>query len=144
MRTFKKFTEADYFIAKRLREFRLSIGMSQKELGELTGLSFQQIQKYEKVENRITAAKLYEFAQILQRPIASFYEGLECEAEGYNYVPSAELTRKKVEDEMNKDLLPLIRSFNRIENKQIKKRIVELVQDISGPFYKKIKKHEYS
>lgn len=144
MRSFRKFSAADYHIAKKLREFRTSIGMSQKELGELTGVSFQQIQKYEKVENRISAAKLFEFAQILERPISSFYEGLKYDGRNYNYVLSTEEKRKKQEEELNKELLPLIRSFNRIENKQVKKRIVALVQDISGPFYRKSKKHQYS
>lgn len=144
MRTFRKFTAADYHIGNKLREFRTSIGMSQKQLGELTGFSYQQIQKYEKVENKISAAKLFEFAQILNRPVASFYEGLKWDGRNYNYILSSEKKRKKDEVEMNKELLPLIRSFNRIENKQIKRKIVALVQEIAGPFYRKEKKHEYS
>ncbi len=144
MRSFRKFSPADRQISKNLREFRTAIGMSQKQLAELTGVSFQQIQKYEKLENKISAAKLFEFAQILQRPIASFYNGLKCDDKNYNYVLKTEKARAKTENEMNKEILPLVRAFNRIENKQVKKRILALVQDISGPFYRKEKKHKYS
>lgn len=144
MRSFRKFSPADESIAKKLREFRTAIGMSQKELAELTGVSFQQVQKYEKMENRVSAAKLFEFAQILERPIASFYENVKYDGKHYNYIVTTERRRKKIEENLDKDLLPLIRSFNMIKNKQVKKRILALIKEIAGPFYKKQKKHEYS
>jgi transcriptional regulator with XRE-family HTH domain len=144
MRTFRKFTPADYHVASKLKKFRTEIGMSQKQLGELTGLSFQQIQKYEAVENRITVAKLFEFSQILNRSVSAFYDGLKYDGKNYNYKLTTEKKRKKLEIEMDKELLPLIRAYNRIENKMLKRKIVALVQEISGPFYRKAKKHEYS
>ncbi len=144
MRSFRKFSPADYHVAKKLKEFRTSLGMSQDQLGQLCGVSFQQIQKYEAVENKISAAKLFEFAQILNKPINSFFDDLDPKGRHYNYKLTKEKKRKKDEIEINKDLLPLIRAFNMIEDKQMKKKIVALMQEIAGPFYKKKNKHQYN
>ncbi|HLD76508.1 MAG TPA: helix-turn-helix transcriptional regulator [Rickettsiales bacterium] len=144
MRSFRKFSPADHHIAKKLREFRISLGMSQEKLGQLCGVSFQQIQKYESVQNKISAAKLFEFAQILNKPVNSFFDSIKTQGKHYNYEISSEKKRKKDEIAVNKEILPLIRAFNMIENKQIKKKLVSLIQEIAGPFYNKKSKHQYS
>ncbi len=144
MRAFRKFSPADHHIAKKLREFRVSQGMSQEKLGELCGLSFQQIQKYETVQNKISAAKLFEFAQIFAKPVNSFFEGLNAQGKHYNYEIMSEKKLKKNEVALNKELLPLIRAFNMIDNKQLRKKLVSLAQEIAGPFYRKKNKHRYS
>ncbi len=145
MRVTRKFTPLDYHIAAKIKQFRLSIGMGQEQLAELTGVSFQQIQKYEAVSNRITAAKLYEISQILNKPMHNFFKDFKNE-EGKYYTYKVK-SQKKLQAEdavLTKELLPLIRAFNRIENKQIKKHVVSLVREISGPFYRKKSKHLYS
>lgn len=63
----------DIAIGKRLRQARLKAEMSQTDLAKLSGVTFQQIQKYEKGKNRIAASRLLQFAKILNRPIEWFY-----------------------------------------------------------------------
>ena len=65
----------DKFVGTRLRLRRLILGMSQTELGEAVGLTFQQIQKYEKGANRIGAGRLQELAHVMGVPVAFFFEG---------------------------------------------------------------------
>src|SRR6202008_2707432 len=72
----KKANPIDAQVGNRVRLRRMLIGMSQERLGELLGLTFQQVQKYEKGVNRIGAGRLFEVARILGVPIDYFYEGV--------------------------------------------------------------------
>jgi transcriptional regulator with XRE-family HTH domain len=139
----EKITPVDFHIAKKLREFRIVAGISQNKLAELTGLSFQQIQKYEKAKNRISASKLFEFAQLLEKPVAAFFEGIEADRMYYNYDFLSEKFQLRKSEKFSKEILPLIRAFNRIENPQAKKHLTALALAISEPREKKVK-HRYS
>ncbi len=68
--------EIDFFVGKRLRRRRRLLGLTQQSLGDMVGIRFQQIQKYECGANRISAARLFELAEALSVPIQYFYEGL--------------------------------------------------------------------
>jgi transcriptional regulator with XRE-family HTH domain len=68
-----KVTDFDKFVGERIREGRLDIQMSQKELGELIGVSFQQIQKYETGRNRVSGARFELLVSALRRPLAYFF-----------------------------------------------------------------------
>ena len=70
----------DEHIGARIRERRFMIGLSQQQLGEMLGVSYQQMHKYEGGINRVTAGRLYEIARIFDVPITYFYEGLGQEA----------------------------------------------------------------
>ena len=63
----------DTHVGSRLRQFRLLADVTQKELGDALGISFQQVQKYEVGSNRVSASKLYEIAQFLSVPVSSFF-----------------------------------------------------------------------
>jgi transcriptional regulator with XRE-family HTH domain len=65
------------YVGNKVREARTYNGLSQTKLGNMTGVTFQQIQKYEKGVNRIGSSRLYEFSQILRVPVSYFFEGLE-------------------------------------------------------------------
>ena len=65
----------DVHVGKRIREQRLMSGMSQENLGDALGVSFQQIQKYEKGTNRITASRLVQMSNALEKPVWFFFEG---------------------------------------------------------------------
>lgn len=67
----------DVHVGTRIRQQRTLLGMSQSKLAEAVGLTFQQIQKYEKGSNRIGASRMWQFAQALGVPVASFFEGLQ-------------------------------------------------------------------
>lgn len=73
--------EIDLYVGERLRQRRKVMNMSQSDLGEMVGVSLQQIQKYELGVNRIAASKLYELAQALRVPVTYFYEGMDVDNE---------------------------------------------------------------
>src|ERR1700724_1021050 len=75
----KQANPVDLLVGNRVRIRRMLIGMSQERLGELLGLTFQQVQKYEKGVNRIGAGRLFEVSRILNVPVDFFYEGLSAE-----------------------------------------------------------------
>lgn len=68
--------EIDFYVGKRLRRRRRLLGLTQQALGDMVGIRFQQIQKYECGANRISAARLFELSEALTVPIQYFYEGL--------------------------------------------------------------------
>lgn len=138
-----KITPIDIHLANKLREFRLVSGISQEKLGELVGVTFQQIQKYEKAKNRICASRLFEFSQILERPLDAFFQGLKADRSYYNYDFKTGRKQKKEELVLNKELLPLIRAFNKIENQQSRKHLIALATSIAKAKKKKVK-HAYS
>ena len=135
----RKITPIDKNIAKKLKQFRSAAGISQNKLGELAGISFQQIQKYEKAQNRISSSRLFEFSQLLKKPISSFFCDLKSDRNHYNYNFKTEKQLLRDAKDEDKELLPLIRSFKRIESSQIKKYLLSLVISISKLKNKKIK-----
>lgn len=70
-------TEVDIFVGSRLKALRKSAGLSQTELGKLVGVTFQQIQKYERGTNRIGASRLWSFCQVLKVKPAYFFDGVD-------------------------------------------------------------------
>ena len=103
-------------------------GMSQKSLGDALGLTFQQVQKYEKGTNRIGASRLQHKASIQQVPISFFFEG----APGSSYVLDEAQSSAYVSDFLaTSDGLALTKAFMRIKNTKLKQRIVELVEEIA-------------
>ncbi|MBM5783020.1 MAG: helix-turn-helix transcriptional regulator [Pelagibacterales bacterium] len=138
-----KVTPVDEHIAKRLRQFRIAAGMTQDQLGELTGISFQQIQKYEKAKNRVSASKLFEISQILNKPISAFFYGIKADRDYYNYNFKSDKKQVKEMKKFENDVLPLVRAFRKIENEQSKKYLIALALSIARQKRKKVK-HAYS
>lgn len=68
--------QTDLYVGKRLKARRLEMGMSQTDIGAAVDLTFQQVQKYEKGSNRVSASRLQQFAVILKVPVSYFFEGL--------------------------------------------------------------------
>jgi transcriptional regulator with XRE-family HTH domain len=73
----KDIDKTDLFVGSRVRARRRELRMSQTALADGLGLTFQQVQKYERGANRISASKLYEIAGLLEVPVAYFFDGLE-------------------------------------------------------------------
>lgn len=112
----------DVHVGKGVRSRRVLRGMTQSVLAEQIGLTFQQLQKYESGANRISASRLWEIAQILDVPVASFFDGIEPGAAGaedlpeIRSLPDAEMleTAKVVQDlprSLQKEMQGLIRSL---------------------------------
>lgn len=108
----------------------MMIGMSQERLGELLGLTFQQVQKYEKGVNRIGAGRLFEISRILGVPIQYFYETVTdpaSEASGF-----ADRDSQPVLDFVSSgDGLQLSLAFMRIKDSKVRKRVLDLVKTLA-------------
>lgn len=125
----------DKYVGSRVRMRRMMIGMSQERLGEALGLTFQQIQKYEKGTNRIGASRLHQIAGILGVQIEFFYEGaphvegVPAPTDGLSEAP----TPPYVADFLSTaDGLHLMRAFVRVRDSRVRKRIVDLVEALAG------------
>jgi transcriptional regulator with XRE-family HTH domain len=108
---------------------RMMIGMSQEKLGDALGLTFQQVQKYEKGANRMGASRLNHVAHILQVPIPFFFEG----APGQPKAPSNAPFPAYASDFLaTRDGLALTKAFMRVTDAKLRQRIVSLVEEIAG------------
>ena len=121
----------DLEIGSRVRMRRISIGMSQEKLGDMLGLTFQQVQKYEKGMNRISVARLVEIAKILGVDIEFFFDGLKGGKVGPGFADSG--APPYVADVMSTpEGLQLVRHFTGIKNSKVRKSIVQLVASVAS------------
>lgn len=122
----------DRHVGSRVRMRRMMLGMSQEKLGDALGLTFQQVQKYEKGANRIGASRLQQISQILQVPVEFFFEGapnLTGNTSGMSEAPSPTFVADFL---ATSDGLALTRAFMRIGDSKLRRRIVDLVEAIAG------------
>jgi len=122
----------DKHVGSRVRMRRMMLNMSQEKLGEALGLTFQQVQKYEKGTNRIGASRLQQISSILQVPVAFFFEGAPSAGEvvpGMSEAPSPAYVSDFL---ATSDGLALTKSFMRIKDPKLRRRIVDLVEQIAG------------
>jgi transcriptional regulator with XRE-family HTH domain len=121
----------DKHVGSRVRMRRLMLAMSQEKLGAALGLTFQQVQKYERGANRIGASRLQQMSHILQVPVEFFFEGAPNASEPHG--DGSTLSMAHIDDFVsNSDGLRLIGAFMRIDNAAVRRRIVMLVQEIAG------------
>jgi transcriptional regulator with XRE-family HTH domain len=118
----------DRKLGQRVRSRRLEIGMSQERLAELLGVTFQQVQKYEKGVNRIAASRLHDIALALDMPVARFFEGLTSKvAAGID-----ESGRESIEDALaTPEGMHLMTLFASIKSAKVRRRVVELVRALT-------------
>src|SRR5262249_26777951 len=117
----------DQHVGARVRMRRIMLAMSQEKLGAALGLTFQQVQKYEKGTNRIGASRLQQISHILQVPVAFFFEGAPNASAPHGSNGSA-LSMAQIDDFVSdSDGLRLIGAFMRINNAALRRRIVMLV-----------------
>ncbi len=107
------------------------IGMSQERLGELLGLTFQQVQKYEKGVNRIGAGRLFEVSRILGVPIDYFYEGVNGQIPGGDATAGATADSPPIMEFVSSgEGLQLSLAFMRIKDPKVRKRVLDLVKSL--------------
>jgi transcriptional regulator with XRE-family HTH domain len=120
----------DTHVGRRVRMRRMMLGMSQTKLGDALGLTFQQVQKYEKGANRIGASRLQHIAHILHVPIPFFFENLP-QVSGSSE-DAAMPTPSYVDDFLaTSDGLSLIKYFTRIKDPKLRRSVVNLVEQIA-------------
>lgn len=124
----KKPHPVDIHVGSRVRMRRILVGMSQEKLGEQLGLTFQQVQKYEKGSNRVGASRLFEISRILDVPVSFFYDGLSSvprAAAGLDEKPQAAFDTSVM---TSPDGIALNRAFFRIKDAMMRRRILDLVK----------------
>ena len=119
----------DRRLGQRVRTRRLEIGMSQERLAEILGVTFQQVQKYEKGVNRIAASRLFDISSALEMPVARFFEGIAptragaaVAEEGAGYIQDALATPEGMQ---------LMSLFASIQSPKVRRRVVELVRAVA-------------
>lgn len=126
----------DIHVGGRVRLRRMLLGMSQEKLGEHLGLTFQQVQKYEKGINRIGASRLFDLAQVLGVPVSFFYEeaplgGAPSSASAVGFAERPAETYV-VDFLSTREGLDLNKAFVRITDPRVRRSIVELVRSLAG------------
>ena len=128
--TTKSLNPIDKHVGSRVRMRRMMLAMTQTDLGDALGLTFQQVQKYEKGTNRVGASRLQHISQILQVPVAFFFEGAPHQPgqpKGLGEAPSPAYVSEFL---ATRDGLNLIKAFVHIKSK-LRRRIVDLVEEIA-------------
>jgi transcriptional regulator with XRE-family HTH domain len=113
----------DVHVGARIRQQRTLLGMSQSKLAETAKITFQQVQKYEKGSNRVSASMMWKFAKALQVPVATFFEGL----------PEEPAKRQFVKDPMaSREVLELARHYTAVKKPSARLAIRELAKSLAA------------
>ena len=126
----------DVHVGARVRLRRTLLGMSQEKLGEAIGLTFQQVQKYERGANRIGASRLFDLSRILDVPVSFFFDDApETDLESYHYEGVEEEPQLIEIDPMaKKETLDLVRAYYKVSDPAVRKRIFELTKSLANAY----------
>lgn len=108
--------------------------MSQTDLGNAVGLTFQQVQKYERGFNRISSSRLFEFAKVLDVPVAHFFEGIDAAAAGAKRKPGRpKAVEKSADGDLNtkRETLELVRAYYKIRSKSLRAKTLDLIEALA-------------
>ncbi len=124
----------DVHVGSRVRMRRILLGMSQEKLGEELGLTFQQIQKYEKGTNRISASRLFHISRILNVPVQFFFDELAVGSEGVMGPggPGGANGPDHVEFARDVEGLQLNKAFAAIDDPAVRRKVVDLLKSLAG------------
>jgi len=127
----------DIHVGKKIRLRRIVLGLSQAELGSKIGVTFQQIQKYERGANRVGSSRLYDLSQVLSVQINFFFEGLNDLPSLLGDVTISGLAEKTTsgftnEDIDSKETVTLVKAYYKIEDPAVRKKVLGLIKAV-GP-----------
>jgi transcriptional regulator with XRE-family HTH domain len=128
----------DVYVGKRLRKQRVLMRMSQEQLARAVGVTFQQIQKYERGANRISASRLYDIAKVLGVPINFFFDHIDDEIEGrpgpdFPGLREAQEALEADDDIMTRsDTLDLVAAYWKLPSDDIRRKSLSLLRSMSG------------
>src|SRR5271169_3628972 len=121
----------DTHVGKRVRMRRMMLGMSQEMLGDALGVTFQQVQKYEKGTNRISASRLQRISDVLQVPVTFFFEGAP-QVDGHHHAQTDTPFPQHISDYLaTSDGLQLTKAFMQIPDPKLRRAVVNLVEQIA-------------
>jgi transcriptional regulator with XRE-family HTH domain len=118
----------DRRLGERVRSRRLALGISQERLAELLGITFQQVQKYEKGANRIAASRLYEIAAALDMSVADFFESVG----GPSGSAGARHLSALLHAPSPPEAKEVVRLFASIKSHKVRRRLLELLRSLAG------------
>ena len=126
----------DVHVGSRVRLRRTLLGLSQEKLGEAVGLTFQQIQKYERGANRIGASRMYDLAHVLDVPPAFFFEDMPDEIKKRDDAPQDSLGVHTLEEAdkdplTRRETLELVRAYYKVGSHPVRKRVFELIKSLA-------------
>ncbi|AWU93716.1 helix-turn-helix domain-containing protein [Azospirillum ramasamyi] len=123
----------DIHVGARLRLRRTLLGLSQEKLGEAVGITFQQLQKYERGSNRISASRLYNLSQVLGVPVSYFFDDMPTPDQIAAEVPAESAGETdEFESLARRETLELVRAYYRIEDPGVRKRTFDLLKALGG------------
>lgn len=113
-------TDTDRYVGRRIRERRVMLGLSQQQLSDMIGVTYQQAHKYERGINRISAGRLFEISQVLRVPVGYFYEGLNVGETEHELPPRQRMC------------LELARNFSQIGNERHQAALTQLARVLAA------------
>jgi transcriptional regulator with XRE-family HTH domain len=127
----------DVHVGSRVRLRRTLLGMSQEKLGDAIGLTFQQVQKYERGANRIGASRLYDLSRVLDVPVSFFFDDMKAETaetgrQEANGGIEPVIAHYEPDPTMRRETLELVRAYYRIPDAQIRRRLFDLTKAIAN------------
>jgi transcriptional regulator with XRE-family HTH domain len=135
---FDKPNPIDIHVGSRVRLRRTLLGMSQEKLGEAIGLTFQQVQKYERGANRIGASRLYDLSRVLDVAVSYFFDDITpvtasaAEARLGGIVEEPASPAQEADPMMRRETLELVRAYYRIGDPQVRRRLFDLTKAIAN------------
>ena len=125
----------DVYVGSRVRLRRTLLGMSQEKLGTALGLTFQQVQKYERGANRIGASRLYDLSRILDVPVSFFFDAMPPMAASHGGQPGLSEGGAPSFDAdplAKRETLELVRAYYKITNPQVRRKLFELTKSLGA------------
>ncbi|WP_245986437.1 helix-turn-helix domain-containing protein [Azospirillum thermophilum] len=119
----------DAHIGGRLRLRRTLVGLSQTALGERVGVTFQQIQKYERGDNGIAASRLWQLAEVLDVPVGFFFDGMPA---GGRHAAADPVPDTPMPPLGRRETLELVKCYYRIKDPRVRRRVFDLVKELVG------------
>lgn len=126
----------DVHVGSRVRLRRTLLGMSQEKLGDAIGLTFQQVQKYERGANRIGASRLFELANVLEVPVQFFFEDMPQDENAPASLRALNEGQAALDDQplTKRETLELVRNYYKIEDLAVRRRIFDMIKALGRAF----------
>lgn len=126
----------DVHVGSRVRLRRTLLGMSQEKLGDAIGLTFQQVQKYERGANRIGASRLYDLSRVLDVPVSFFYDDAPADAPTLSAFPGVREDPAGFENDpmAKRETIELVRAYYQVTDPLVRKRVFDLVKSIARTY----------
>jgi transcriptional regulator with XRE-family HTH domain len=125
----RKPNDVDAHVGARLRQRRMLLGISQEQLAEMLGLTFQQVQKYERGTNRVSASRLFQLARALDTPITWFFDEMEGDRGAER--EKAESPADDSDPMSRRETLELVRVYSRIDDRKVRKKLYEMAKALA-------------